>query len=70
MRRLAPKKLRNIMILFLCTGSFGILGGLAANHLLITLMGVSQLCLGGLFGWFFFTREPESVGKYRRKRKR
>lgn len=58
------------MILFLCTGAFGILGGLAANHLLITLMGVSQLCLGGLFGWFFFTREPQSASKRRRKHRR
>lgn len=70
MRRIAPKKLRNLMILFLGAGTFGIFAGLQTNVLLVTLMGASQLCIGGLFGWFFFTQAPESAGKRRYKRRR
>lgn len=69
MRRLPKKKLRNLMILFLCTGTLGIVIGLyATGPPLLTIMGVTQLCLGGVFGWKFLTQEPETSEDRRRRR--
>ncbi|MDX1595864.1 MAG: hypothetical protein R3327_02880 [Nitrosopumilaceae archaeon] len=67
-RRIPPKKLKVIMLMFFGSGLVGIFIGLQLAQFMITTMGVVNLCLGGFFGWLFFT-QPESL-KDKRKRKR
>lgn len=65
------------MMMFLGTGILGIFIGLEVapsftgySSLLITFMGVINLCLGGFFGWIFLTQKPEEeTGKRKPKRK-
>lgn len=65
------------MMMFLGTGILGIVIGLTVapnlsrdSSLLITFMGVINLCLGGFFGWIFLTQKPqEGPGKRKPKRK-
>lgn len=69
MRYIAKRKLRNLMIIFLGAGAFGIAAGLLNSHTLITMMGVSQLGLGGFFGWLFLTQEKPPKDSRRRRYK-
>jgi predicted lipid-binding transport protein (Tim44 family) len=66
MRYIKPAKLKVMMAAFLGTGIFGIGLGLYANYFNLTLLGVINLCLGGVVGWLFFTQAP----KLRDKRKK
>lgn len=52
------------MVLFFGTGIMGIVVGLfISNILLITFMGVINICVGGFVGWIFLSRKPESDRK-------
>jgi len=52
------------------TGAFGILVGLGVPGnqpiLMMSFMGVINICLGGFFGFIFLTQEPKS--EQRRKK--
>ena len=60
------------MVLFFGTGAFGIiignnLTGMGQPMFMATVMGVVNLCLGGLVGWILFTRPPRDSRKKRKK---
>jgi len=64
MRYIQPKRLKVLMILFFGTASWGIVFGLYVYpNFMIVLLGVINLCLGGLFGYVFLTQEPKLRGK-------
>ena len=66
------------MIVFLGTGTWGIVLGMilpmfqppSTFPFYITILGVTQLGLGGFFGWKYFTQEPEKDGNKRRRRRK
>ena len=65
------------MMLFFGTGILGIIIGLTVaasvsseTSLLITFMGVINLSLGGMFGWIFFTQQPEVDSRKRKPKKK
>lgn len=70
-RNLPAKKLKVLMALFFGAGAIGIaLGtglGVSQPQFMMTVMGVINLCLGGLVGWIFLTREPRESRKKRKK---
>jgi len=70
MRRLPPKKLKVLTLLFLGSGILGIVMGLGiiGNEpiFMMTFVGVLNLGLGGFVGWIFLNQEPRS----HRKRKK
>ena len=67
MRRLPPKKLKVLTMLFFGSGIFGIVIGLGifGNQpiFMMTFMGVLNLGLGGFVGWIFLNQVPRSHGK-------
>jgi len=65
------------MMMFFGTGILGIVIGLSVapsfssdSSILITFMGVINLCLGGFFGWIFLTQQPKEEDGRKRKPKR
>ncbi|HET6518120.1 MAG TPA: hypothetical protein VFG25_07885 [Nitrosopumilaceae archaeon] len=70
-KNLPAKKLKVLMALFFGAGIIGILigNGIVAPqpNFMMTVMGVINLCLGGLVGWIFLTREPRESRKKRKK---
>lgn len=70
LRYVEPRRLKVIMAMFFATGTTGIFLGLANAAFYLTALGVINLCLGGLFGWIFFTQEPRRSGKRQNSRKR
>ncbi len=70
-KNLPAKKLKVLMALFLGTGIFGILIGnglgISQPNLMFTTLGVINLCLGGLVGWIYLTREPRESRKKRKQ---
>ncbi len=70
MKYVKPTKLKIITLVLFGTGGFGILVGLGipGNQpiLMMSFMGVINICLGGFFGWIFLTQEPKS--EQRRKK--
>ena len=63
MKYIPPKKLKVLMIMFFAASGFGIFVGLAVassgmQGLIITLLGVINLCLGGLMGYLLLTQKP------------
>ncbi len=70
MKYVKPHKLKMITLALFGTGGFGILVGLGipGNQpiLMMSFMGVINICLGGFFGWIFLTQEPKS--EQRRKK--
>ncbi len=62
MKYVKPHKLKMMMLMFFGTGIFGIVIGLGISGndpiFMMTLMGVINLCMGGLVGWLFLTQEP------------
>ena len=78
-KNLPAKKLKVLMALFFGAGILGIIigSGLCFNgncmtqpNLMMTFMGVINLCLGGLVGWIFLTREPRESRRKKRKKQR
>ncbi len=49
---------------FMGTGAFGIIMGLVTETFYVTFLGTINLCLGGLVGWLYLTREPRR-GRHR-----
>ena len=68
LRYVEPFRLKVIMAMFFGTGAAGIFLGLANAAFYLTALGTLNLCLGGLFGWIFFTQEPR--GQRRRPNSR
>ena len=60
------------MFMFFGTGALGIYAGLylSPGQMILTMIGVTQLCLGGLFGWLFLTQQPQTKEERRRRRKK
>ena len=64
MKYIPPKKLKVLMIMFFAAAGFGIFTGLVIatsgmQGLIITLLGVVNLCLGGLMGYLLLTQKPK-----------
>lgn len=59
MKYIEPKKLKIIMIMFFATGAWGMFYGLWAHQGFVTLFGVINFCLGGVFGYRFLTQGPK-----------
>ena len=72
MKYVPPKKLKVLMIMFFAAAGFGIFTGLAVatsgmQGLIITLLGVINLCLGGLMGYLLLTQKPKVRDSRKRK---
>ena len=64
MKHVPPTKLKVLMIMFFAASGFGIFTGLAIatsgmQGLIITLLGVINLCLGGFMGYLLLTQKPK-----------
>jgi len=64
MKYIPPKKLKVLTIMFFAAAGFGIFTGLTAassgmQGLIVTLLGVINLCLGGLMGYLLLTQKPK-----------
>ncbi|MXX20529.1 MAG: hypothetical protein F4Y82_06560 [Cenarchaeum sp. SB0665_bin_23] len=77
MKKIPKKKLKILMAVFLGTGIWGIFLGMilpltSSFPMYITILGVTQLGLGGFFGWRYLTQEPDinNDDNKRRRRKR
>lgn len=72
MKYVSPLRLKILMFMFFGSGILGIVVGLFVaspqTTLLITFMGVINLCLGGVFGWVLLTQKPKLEGKRKKKR--
>ena len=70
MKYVKPTKLKIIALVLFGTGAFGIVVGLGVPGnqpiLMMSFMGVINICLGGFFGLVFLTQEPKS--EQRRKK--
>jgi len=74
MKYIPPKKLKVLLIMFFAAGGFGIFTGLTVatsgmQGLMITLLGVVNLCLGGFMGFLLLTQKPyaRDSRKYKKK---
>ena len=64
MKHVPPTKLKVLMIMFFAASGFGIFTGLAIatsgmQGLIITLLGVINLCLGGFMGYLLLVQKPK-----------
>ena len=64
MKHVPPTKLKVLMIMFFAASGFGIFTGLAIatsgmQGLIITLLGVINLCLGGFMGYLLLTQKAK-----------
>ena len=73
MKYIPPKKLKVLAIMFFAAAGFGIYSGLelatsGMQGLMITLLGVVNLCLGGLMAFLLLTQKPKvrDSRKYRK----
>ncbi|HXG74576.1 MAG TPA: hypothetical protein VNK44_07150 [Candidatus Nitrosotenuis sp.] len=69
MKYIPPKKLKVLMVMFFGAGIWGMAYGLWIHHPFLTLFGVINFCLGGVFGYRFFTQghKPEKSSEKRKK---
>ena len=72
LKYIPPKKLKVLMIMFFAAAGFGIFTGLVIassgmQGLIITLLGVINLCLGGLMGFLLLTQKPRVRDSRKRK---
>ena len=74
MKYIPPKKLKVLLIMFFAAAGFGMFSGLflatsGMQGLMITLLGVVNLCLGGFMGFLLFTQKPytRDSRKYKKK---
>jgi hypothetical protein len=58
MKYVQPRKLRVIVIMFFGAAGVGIFLGLDSHYMYLTLLGIVNLCLGGLTGWILLTQKP------------
>ena len=73
MKYIPPKKLKGLTIMLFAAAGVGIYSGLelatsGMQGLMITLLGVINLCLGGLMVWLLLTQKPKvrDSRKYRK----
>ena len=64
LKYIPPKKLKVLMIMFFAAAGFGIFVGLVVatsgmQGLIITLLGVINLCLGGFMGYLLLSQKPK-----------
>ena len=64
MKYIPPTKLKVLMIMFFAASGFGIFTGLVIatsgmQGLIITLLGVINLCLGGFMGYLLIMQKPK-----------
>jgi len=73
MRYIEPIRVKILMIMFLATGSVGIVVGLspiaASQTVMITFMGVINIGLGAFFAFLFVTQIKKDPDKRKKKRK-
>ena len=72
MKYIPPKKLKVLMVMFFAAAGFGIFTGLivatsSMQGLIITLLGVVNLCLGGLMGYLLLMQKPKVRDSRKRK---
>ena len=72
MKHVPPTKLKVLMIMFFAAAGFGIFTGLVVatsgmQGLIITLLGVVNLCLGGLMGYLLLVQKPKVRDSRKRK---
>ena len=74
MKYIPRKKLKVLTIMFFGAAAFGIYSGLelatsGMQGLMITLLGVVNLCLGGFMGFLLLTQKPytRDSRKYKKK---
>jgi len=74
MKYIPPKKLKVLIVMFFAAAGFGIFSGLflatsGMQGLMITLLGVINLCLGGFMGFLLLTQKPytRDSRKYKKK---
>ena len=58
MKYVQPRKLKVIGSMFFVAAGVGIWLGLDSNYMYLTLLGIVNLCLGGLTGWILLTQKP------------
>jgi len=58
MKYIQPRKLRVITIMFFVGAGVGIFLGLDSHYMYLTLLGIVNVCLGGLTGWILLTQKP------------
>ncbi len=64
-----PKKLKVLTGLFFCSGSLGMIMGLAGEGgFVMTAFGAGLFCIGGITGWMLLTQEPKLRDKRKKKR--
>ena len=64
MKYIPPTKLKVLMIMFFAASGFGIFTGLVIatsgmQGIIITLLGVINLCLGGFMGYLLLMQKPK-----------
>ena len=69
LKYIEPQKLKVIMAMFFGTGIVGIVLGLNFAAFYLTMLGTINLCLGGFFGWIFFTQAPRVRDRRKKKRR-
>ena len=72
MKYIPPKKLKVLIVMFFAAAGFGIFSGLflatsGMQGLMITLLGVINLCLGGLTVWLLLMQKPKVHDPRKRK---
>ncbi len=72
MKNIPPKKMKVLLIMFFAAAGFGIFTGLfvassCMQGLIITLLGVVNLCLGGLMGYLLLMQKPKVRDSRKRK---
>ena len=70
MKYVKPQRLKILTLVLFASGGFGIIVGLGVPGnqpiLMMSFMGVINICLAGFFGFVFLTQEPKS--EQRRKK--
>ena len=58
LKYIQPRKLKIITIMFFASSAVGIWLGLDSHYIYLTLLGIVNVCLGGLTGWILLTQKP------------
>ncbi|MFM7862359.1 MAG: hypothetical protein ACKO7Y_06420 [Candidatus Nitrosotenuis sp.] len=72
MKWIPLKKLRVLTILFLGTGTWGIIAGMVLIKpipLILVLFGVINLCIGGFIGYRYFMQGPKPERSSNKRKK-
>ncbi len=66
-RRIKPKKLKVLTIMFFGTGGLGIGMGLHSGDFTMSSIGTSFICIGGFIGWMLLTGKHERDPRKKKK---